>query len=216
MPDRPARRFTRVVPAAAAAASALLMLLPAGCSTSGPGGTGGSMVSRSLAEDAAMLDAEFRTAIYAHEPGGDTVFILSDVPLDALLEDGLDRGQLLVLDLLWPPRAGSTPISADATNTSVRHLVVVDGQAGSYAGAGFAMPSGTLGDGAVSLQVWDSTVRLVGATEGFRDVLSPARLTGSVTATENEVAVRRIIAWLRVVSPPALDDGVPRAADAGA
>lgn len=213
MRDRPVRRFTPVVPAAAAL---LVLLLGAGCSTSGPDGTGGSMVSRSLAQDAAMLDAEFRTGIYAHEPGGDTVFILSDIPLDALLEDGLDRGQLLVLDLLWPPRAGSTPISADATNTSVRHLVVVDGQAGTYAGAGFAMPSGTLGDGAVSLDIWDSTVRLVGATEGFRDLLSPARLTGTVTATENEAAVRRIIAWLRVVSPPALDDGVPRAADAGA
>ena len=197
---------------ASAAGTGLLLAAFAGCGATGSSNVGGSMSSRSLAEGAAVLDLDFRTGVYAHEAGGDTVFILSDVPLAELLEDGLERGQLVVLDLLWPPRAGSTPISADATNTSVRHLMVVDGEAGTYAGAGFCMPSGSLGDGAVSLDVWDSTVRLVGATDGFRDLLSPARLTGSVTAVEDEAAVRRILSWLRAVSPPALDDGIARSA----
>ena len=179
-------------------------LLAAGCRATVPADAGGSLTSRSLSEDAAVLSAEFVTAVYAHEPGGDTVFVLSDVPLDELLEEGLDRGQLVVLDLLWPPRAGSTPISAAATNLSVRHLVVVGGEAGTYAGAGFAMPSGDLGEGPVRLRIWDSTVRLAGGTDGFRDVLSPARVTGTLTAVEDESAVQRVISWLRVASPPAV------------
>ncbi len=178
-----------------------------GCRGAGFGGlggfgeAGGSLTSRSLSVDAAVLDAEFTTAVYAHEPGGDTVFVLADRPLEELIASGLERGQLVVLDLLWPPRAGSTPISAEATNLSVRHLVVVDGEAGTYAGAGFAMPSGELGEGPVRLRIWDSTVRLAGATDGFRDVLSPARLTGTLTAVEDEATVRRVVAWLQVAGP---------------
>ena len=167
------------------------------------GGTGdGRIVARSQAEHASVLRTDLATAIYAHEPGGDTVFVLSDLSREELLRvDGVTRGQIMVIDLLWPPKAGSTPITGDATNTSVRHLLFIDGEAGSYAGAGFAMPSGSPGDGSVRLDLWDTTIRLTGATDGFRGMLSPATLTGGFTATRDDAGVRLITRWIRSSAP---------------
>lgn len=182
-------------------ASAIALSAAVGCRSTGRVDGDGRLVARSESEQGAVLRTRLATAIYAHDPGGDTVFVLSDVSRTALLDGNLTRGQVIVIDLLWPPKAGSTPINGEATNTSVRQIVLIDDEAGSYAGAGFAMPSGSPDNGPLRLELWDTTIRIDAASSGFRDMLSPATLTGGFTAIRDDAAVRQIVRRMRSIAP---------------
>lgn len=162
------------------------------------------MQSAGIGGRAGVLNTQFTDAVYELGPTGDLVFIASDVPIDTLIQDGLVRGQVLVIDLLWSPRAGSTPMDASATNASIRHAIAIDGQLGHYAGAGFLNIRGTPGDGPVSIGVADSSLRLVAASERFSDPLSPTRLTARIGAREDAGAVSRIRSLLRSTEPAAV------------
>lgn len=172
-----------------------------GCVRTIAGAPGGDFRSQSLAPEGGSLTATVVTAVYAHDPSGDTVIVLSDRPAEEILDSGIGDGQLLIIDLLWPPRPGQTPMDPSATNSSLRHLIVADGEAGTYAGAGFVRPTGSLGSATAGFRLADSTLRLIGATSGFADPLTPSQLTGSVTARLDPGAVQRIRAWARRVSP---------------
>ncbi|MHC4809981.1 MAG: hypothetical protein ACYTEV_06400 [Planctomycetota bacterium] len=178
-------------------AASFVLAATFGCQTATRSDGDGRLVAESQGEQATVLRTRLATAIYAHDPGGDTVFVLSDLPREALLEGNLPRGQVLIIDLLWPPKAGSTPINGDATNTSIRQIVLVGDEVGSYAGAGFAMPSGSPDNGTLRVELWDTTIRLESASAGFRDMLSPATLTGGFTATRDDAAVQRIMMRMR-------------------
>ncbi len=178
-----------------------LMSASLGCRATNRADGDGRLLARSQGEQSFVLRTQLATALYAHEPDGDTIFVLSDLPREELLGGDIERGQVLVLDLLWPPKAGSTPINGDATNTSIRQLVAIGEEAGSYAGAGFAMPSGSPETGPLRLELWDTTIRLESASPGFLDMLSPATVTGAFTATRDDAAVRRVVAWMRSSGP---------------
>jgi hypothetical protein len=162
----------------------------AGCA--GPNAAG-SLTAQSLGGDPVTLTTQFKAAYFAHDPVAGTSFMLSDVPIDRLLDGSVESGMVMHLELLWMPKPGRTPLEPTATNVSIRLIVVSDGQVGVYGGAGFAMPSGNPAvQRNVSLAIRDASLQLLESTAGFNDLLSPAQLTGSVTTRRNETETRKL------------------------
>ena len=157
----------------------LLALGPVGCFG---GRVVGKLRAESLGSDPVVLHAQYIDVVYSHDPHGSTSFFLSDVPVDDLLSGAITEGQIVHIDLLWRPKAGATPMDASATNACIRYVIIANGEVGIYGGAGFAQPRGAPGDDTLKLTLRDATIRLLESTDGFTDPLSPARLTGNITA----------------------------------
>ncbi len=171
----------------------LLVLLPsaAGCMA---GRVSGNLRAESLGGDPVFLAQDFTTSVYASLNSTETSFFLTDVPLADLLAGNVSTGTVVHLDLLWHPSAGETPMDSSATNVSIRYIVFAEGEVGIYGGAGFAMPRGAVGDGTMSLRLRDASLTLLDSTDGFVDLLSPARLTGRLTARLDRNRSQRM-AW---------------------
>ena len=144
----------------------------------------------SKAENPVRVDLRFDNGSYSVEPS-DTSFYLSNLNLDELIEGPVENAQILHAQLLWSPKPGATPVDPTATNLTLRLAIFVDGELGIYGGAGFAWPSGTIGESAVELEIVGSTLTLLHATEGFRDLLSPVLLLGQVSAPFDPVKTLR-------------------------
>ncbi len=93
------------------------------------------------------------------------------------------QGVLLHAHVLTQPRAGRTPIATTATTTTLRLLVLANGQAGLYAGGGFA--DFDLNGPRLTGTIRGASLRLVRATPGFVDALGPSTLTIRVNAAED-------------------------------
>ena len=128
-------------------------------------------------------------------------FWFSDTPLERLL--ATDRGEplrdgvFLHAQLMWLPEPGKTPLDSTATNLVTRLLVVSGGEVALYGGAGFARPTGEPGKEAVQLRIKGGSLSLLAKTAGFRDLLSPAELSGTFEAPLAPDAAGR---WRRAVS----------------
>ena len=146
----------------------------------------------SLGDDPIYLSGNFVTAFYGTHESTETSIILADVPPDQLLAGDISLGQVVHVNLLWLPKAGATPMDASATNASIRYVVIANGEVGVYGGAGFVLPLGEAGEPQLSLLVKDASLTLLDSTDGFVDLLSPARLTGTVTARLNESRTRQL------------------------
>jgi len=164
----------------------------AGCSIGPFGRPGATLRAESLGEDPVFLKRDYAYAVYARLGSTETSFFLTDIPMEDLLTGNVSTGMVVHLDLLWQPSAGNTPMDRSATNVSVRYIVFADGEVGIYGGAGFAMPRGKLGKGKMSLSLRDASLTLLDSTGGFIDLLSPARLTGTVTAGLNKKRARQM------------------------
>lgn len=167
----------------------LVLVTVAGCAS---WRVSGSLRAESLGDDPVYLDGSYQTAVYADLNSPETSFFLTDIPIDDLLAGNLTTGVVVHVDLLWQPVAGKTPMDRSATNVSVRYIVFADGEVGIYGGAGFAMPKGKPGKGSMSLALRDASITLLDSTDGFVDLLSPARLTGSLTAGLDEQRSRQM------------------------
>ncbi len=165
------------------------LLGAAGCAS---GRVSGSLRAESLGEDRVYLDGVYETAVYADFNSTEISFYVTDIPLDDLLAGNITTGMVVHADLLWEPTAGKTPMDSSATNVTVRYIVFTDGEMGVYGGAGFAIPKGEPGKGSVSLELRDASITLLDSTDGFVDLLSPARLTGKITAGLDERRSRQM------------------------
>ena len=152
----------------------LLLLACCGCAPTHPSGT---VTIDSRTVNPLRLQASFGYGGYAVE-AGDTSMILSTVPLKALQSGTFEQAQIIHMQLMWIPKAGSTPVNSDATNVVIRYVVLVGKEAGVYGGGGFAWPQGTPGEGGLALDVTGSSLSLLESTDGFKDLLSPAELRG--------------------------------------
>lgn len=182
------RRIERVVRASATAITVSILVIT-GCA--GPNITG-TLEVQSLSDQPVLLSAAFTSAVFTHEDSAETSFWLSDVPVADLLADDAGEGQIVHVELLWRPRAGSTPMDSSATNASIRYVVVSHGEVGVYVGAGYATPHGSLDASRVRVSLHDASLRLSEATDGFRDLLGPAQLSGSFVARSDPEEARRI------------------------
>lgn len=129
-----------------------------------------------------MLLVEREEAIYERGKQPESSFIVSSVPIQDLIAGKVTSGQVVHFELLWEPLGGSTPLSPTATNVSIRHIIFANGEVGVYAGAGFAIPDGTIGDSTVTLRVQSGTLRLAESTAGFVDRLGEAEMLGAFKA----------------------------------
>jgi hypothetical protein len=148
----------------------------------------GSIESMSLDNEPVLLQGEFTHGYYTINPSGSSSLVLADAPLEQWKRGEVRDGQALHVQLLWQPKPGSTPLDESATNISISHVIVSSGEIGVYAGGGFAIPRGEPGDDRLSLALRDASIELSDSTDGFVDLLSPARMTGSVTATLDDSA----------------------------
>ena len=150
------------------------LLLGFGCAPTHPSGT---VTIDSRTVDPLRLQASFGYGGYGVD-AGDTSMILSTVPLKQLQEGDFEQAQVIHMQLMWIPRAGRTPVNNQATNVVIRYVVLVGEEAGVYGGGGFAWPQGSPGDKGLALNVTGSSIALLDATDGFKDLLSPAELRG--------------------------------------
>ncbi|MDP7030483.1 MAG: hypothetical protein QF733_09715 [Phycisphaerales bacterium] len=139
-----------------------------------------------------QLHMQVKTAVCTADPFVHTSLWLSDRSMADLESGAITDGQVLHVEMLFPPRAGETPIDASATNLSIRYLVVSGGEVGLYEGGGFGYPVGGHEDGAMSLRIEPSGMTLSESTEGFVDLLSPAELTAVFTGRCDDVAGQRL------------------------
>lgn len=162
--------------------------------------TGGGCASKTGSAELALqgegrerrrLTSDFETAAFM--PGeSNTSIYLSDVPLEALLDGSAVTAQIVHVELLWEPRPGRTPLDPGATNASVRYIVFVDGEVGIFGGAGFVSFRGGLDRSRVKFEVQNASMQLIEGTSGFRDLLSPASLSGEVVAVRSEERTLRL------------------------
>ncbi len=155
-------------------------------------GDGAGVTIQSVGMEPVELAGAFDTRVYTVIDDTETAFLLTDIDPDRLMEGDPGVGQVLYVEMLWKPRPGSTPLDASATNVSVTYIIFSNGEMGVYTGGGFAMPSGRSGRDGKTLSFRDATLRLDEATDGFVDLLSPARLEGTIVADHDERATRRL------------------------
>ena len=159
--------------------SVLLFAMLGGCVSIAPAGP---LRAQSTAGEPVMLLVDESEAIYESTSRPESSFIVSSVPIDDLVNGKVTNGQFIHIEMLWKPIGGATPLSPTATNISIRHVVFTDGEAGVYAGAGFALPDGEIGQGEVYLRIESATLRLAESTDGFVDRLGEAELVGGFEA----------------------------------
>lgn len=165
----------------------------AGCGswwTSTFGGEGAEVRVEGQGASPVALDGVLPYGAYAAAEADHTLYV-SDLPLDELLGGGVRNGQFLHAQLLWLPLPGRTPVDESAMNLTLRYVVVSEGEVGVYGGGGFAWPFGTPGEGDLTLSIEGSSLSLLAKSAGFTDLLSPARLTGTVTAKFDADETRR-------------------------
>ena len=138
------------------------------------------------------LSMNVATAICTSDPYVDTSLWLSDLTSTQLKSGDFQDGQILHVEMLFPPRAGETPIDPDATNLSIRYIVISGGTVGLYEGGGFGFPIGGHQDGEMSLRIEPSGLTLAESTEGFVDLLSPAVLNAVFSGNCDDIAGQHI------------------------
>ena len=166
----------------------LMLLLSTGCFSNR---AAGRIEAVSKAEDPVRVDLEFPDGCYTVEPSELSMYA-SDLDLEELMDGSVTQGKILHAQLLWSPLPGSTPVDPTATNLTLRLVLISDGELGLYGGAGFAWPRGTIGEDPVELDIVGSTLTLLHATEGFRDLLSPMMIVGRLKADHDPVKTLRV------------------------
>lgn len=146
----------------------------------------------SLGGDPVAIECKYATSIYSDQLSTDGSFYVSDVPVDQLLAGDFQTGQVVHIEKLWHPKAGKTPLDRAATDISIRYIVFAEGEVGIYAGGGFATFKKHITSDRITVQVLDASLRLERSTDGFRDLLGPTEITGTLTAELNHANARKL------------------------
>ncbi|MFI4862110.1 MAG: hypothetical protein ACIAXF_15705 [Phycisphaerales bacterium JB063] len=177
-----------------AAFAALLLTLPlmVGCSSVGVGGSALAVTSRD--NTGSRLRGDFDTAYYAYDGENAVTVVLIAGPED-------EPTQAAAIRLFWTPRAGKTPLSEDATNSTVQYVVFADRrteagffrEVGVYSGAGFLYLDEKPGSAQLTGSLWQADLLLADRSERFRDLLGLSRIAGSFTARRDEHKVNQLL-----------------------
>lgn len=138
------------------------------------------------------LTMNIKTSVCTSDPFVHTSLWMTDLTYEQIESGSMTDGQILHVEMLFPPRPGETPIDVYATNLSIRYVVLSNGELGVYEGGGFGYPIGGHESGTMSLRVEPSGLVLAESTEGFVDLLSPAILSAVFTGTCNDMAGHRL------------------------
>ncbi len=139
-----------------------------------------------------MLEMKIETAICTSDPFVHSSLWLTDLSAEQIESGHMDHGQILHIEMLFPPRPGETPIDPDATNLSIRYILISDGEVGIYEGGGFGYPIGSHTDESMSLRVKPSGMVLAESTKGFVDLLSPGTIAAVFTGACDDPSGHRL------------------------
>jgi len=121
-----------------------------------------------------LLRPEFRTRVFTSDGINTADLYLTDLDEDVLGDPARlasSTGQILHVHMFLRPKPGSTPIDETAITVTARYIVLSEGRAGVYAGGGFLLPAGGPGDRRFGGSMRGGTLRLVGRTDGFEDLI---------------------------------------------
>lgn len=177
----------------------MLLVLPA---CSGLGRPGGELEIRSLESTAALVPA-IRTACYRRIDADSADLYFSDISESRLADPADDladaAGSIMHIHFFLEPSPGNTPIDDTACNATVRQVIFAPAEGGSsgqvfgiYGGGGFFFSSGSIGDDNFGGSMRQGTHRLLSSTPGFKDVLGPASIDGSVVAVRDDALALQI------------------------
>ncbi len=175
---------------------------------------------RSRANPDADLVAGFNAGIYSqHDPSSITV-LLVDGPIE-------NPSRALIIRMFWKPKASVTPLDETATNATVQYIVFNSTpdtpdapdtpdtsdrahapQVGVYSGGGFLFPESDLGVKTLQANLWQATLSLADASEGFEDTLGPSIMKGRFTARRDDEAIIDALRRVNIAVSERL--GVPR------
>ncbi len=166
----------------------LLLLLcvtaPTGCATH-------ASVKLTSPLTGATLTPRLTTRAYSYADENTVDIYLSDltpeelgVPFDA---ESPNRpvGQIVHIHMFIRPSPGKTPIEPQASNCSIRHLILAPGATGLYGGGGFLLPSSSASSGKFGGSISAGTLRLQAASRTFHDALGPTGVRASFKVKEN-------------------------------
>lgn len=157
-------------------------------------GVHGDLSVRSTQHDGVLVPT-FTSFAYSTRSAESADIYLTDLSLTDLdpgtpLDDL--SGHLVHIHVFLVPRAGKTPIDANASNVTIRHVVFVRGAIGVYGGGGFLLTSGTPGDATFGGSMRDATLKVIEASPTFYDALGAAQMRGTIRAPLDEAAARRM------------------------
>jgi len=187
------------------AACALLML---GCSSS-QHQRDAELHVQSRARSGGTTPAGFTSGMYSVQGKSAITVLLTDGPAEA-------PRRALIVRMFWRPKAAATPLDETATNATVQYIVFGDRDAdgkgkapvGIYSGGGFLYPESEVGMTNLQANLWQATLTLADASEGFEDTLGPSILTGRFTARRDDEGIVEAIRQVNIAVSEAL--GVPR------
>lgn len=146
-------------------------------------------------ESGAVLSPRLPIVVYAASDENTADFYMTDLTMDDL-DPGTSlapiTGSLMHVHMFLKPMPGKTPIDRTACSAAIRYAVLAHGSIGLYGGGGFMVPAGSIGKDRFGGSLRDANLRLVAATDGFNDLLSPARCNASFRARLDEPMVRLI------------------------
>ncbi|MEM8756774.1 MAG: hypothetical protein AAGF47_03220 [Planctomycetota bacterium] len=168
------------------AAALTVLPLAAGC--------GGRTSLRLTATDGSSeLAPRIITSAYSYEDENTVHIYLTNLSEAELLGSwaaaDADRpvGQMTHIHMFIRPRPGRTPIDANASNTTIRHVILAPQSAtGVYAGGGFLLPTSAAASGTFKGSISAGTLTLDAASQNFADALGAVRLRSSIRVEEDD------------------------------
>ena len=107
------------------------------------------------------------------------------------------------IHLFLNPKPGKTPIEPTAANTTVRYILIANGEIGVYDGAGFILPSKEIGKDSLAGSLKGAPTMLTRKTPRFNDLLGTARTDVSFGAKLDPVMADELKARIEALAAAA-------------
>ena len=167
-----------------------------------PGCAPYTRVSLSATDSQARLAPAYTSAAYTFTDENTVDIYVSDLSPDELSQawatpttdqPGRPVGQITHIHMFLRPQAGRTPIDPNASNATIRHLILApEGATGLYAGGGFLLPGSTAASGTFKGSIKSGTLALDAASPNFTDALGAARFRASFKVRRDDELARTI------------------------
>ncbi len=171
---------------------ALIPVAFSGCASQGT-------VRLSSATSQRAFEARLPTRVFARQDANAIDIYMTDLPIERWHPDTSLAGvsaSLVHIHQFIAPKPGETPISNNASNATVRYILIAPTGIGIYAGGGFLRASG---DTTLHATLVGSTVNLVHHSPGFTDALGPSTLAATVNATGDDRAIAALQARVQTI-----------------
>ncbi len=148
---------------------------------------------RSLDHEDTVLQGNFQTRLYHYHDDNRLTILLIEGEVE-------NPSQVLIIRMLWRPRGSKTPVSANATNATFRHLVFAgNNSVGIYGGGGYFYPKGKLGKAKIKGAIWDGTLALQHKAPNFVDRLGRAKIEGKFKLQRDDAAVNALLKKINIL-----------------